>query len=416
MLEETLCLKVRKTLASGITALLVSTCSPVEKQYSSVFTPDSLEDTFIRDAQGISSVLYDDGASWCSPASVREGEDDAEDGDDAIDLRSLDDNGFNYERRASPSSRSEEVLDVSNATDTILDACPENFPCVCDSISIIRGKEAYAHPVVSDYTVALMTGQKEVMLFDLLSQTLFSLAPLQGEKLRLEGQYLSGVYDDSIINPDDCYIFDLWTETILYAGECPVDIDGKMYVTLNSQAAMTVGDALFGEDLASTSNSVSASDVAFDYETVAFAGKAEGDSKSSIYLWKFVDNLFFPLSKPENAEDAHPLLQGNSLLFSRHYADGSTQLMVFDFNWDEKFALVTSTSDFTENGAFNGTSLASIVEGTLHAYNLMTSEMVVVDKNVDGGKPSIDNTHLVWTKNGALNYCVLKNEWMGEDF
>lgn len=297
--------------------------------------------------------------------------------------------------------------------------CTDSSPCLCSSIKTISSSKKYALPVVDDYTIAVIDENQEVTFFDAPSEEMTSLAPLKGKKMRLTGHYLSGTYNENT-SPEDCQIYDLVADKILYEGLCPHDIDKTLYVTFNPAGKITIGDIIFDEDWASMTSSLKIAEIALGYkeETAAFSGTETEGGKSTIYLWKYVDEIFFFLPKPAEAEDRHPLLEENLLLFSRYIepktVDGTTvvKLMKYDFFFDDIFELLSEEVSRTARGEFNGRTLASLMENNkLEAYNLCTGEKAVVDIAVDGNTPSIDANYLVWTKNGALKYCELKEGW-----
>ncbi|MBI2102736.1 hypothetical protein HYT55_02765 [Candidatus Woesearchaeota archaeon] len=296
--------------------------------------------------------------------------------------------------------------------------CDETSPCYCDSLRTIRGTVAYARPVVSDYTIAFVQGNDDVALLDIPSEEIVPLASWKGKELFLSGHYLSGVVNKEM-SESECQLVNLVSGEILYEGICPKDIDQTFYVSQDGEE-LVVGNSFFAEELAWLNSSVSVAHPRFNYkmETVTFAGETGDGKEESIYLWKFVDELFFPLPKPDGARDSHPLLKDGSLLFTRDEGQGVIRLMRYDYEWDDIFEEFWGSESYTKRAAFNGTTLVSVVAGNLlEGYNIKTGEKGVFDIGVDGTVPGLDAMYVAWAKGGMLVYCELKDGWKGkEDF
>ncbi|MBS3169989.1 hypothetical protein J4210_05895 [Candidatus Woesearchaeota archaeon] len=393
MLERYIHSIVRNAVAAGITALIVSACAAETKKEEIAKYVDGNPDA----TAGVIHWGYVD----VSP----------ENEDSFLTVPEVPISPKTETEQMLPETErvyGEEALPENLVAESML--CDESSPCLCDSTKILSGKNGgYFNPVVADYTIAFVDQKKEVSLLDILGEKIVSLAPLKGEKLRLEGHYLSGVSSGTTL-PGNCQMVNLISEEVVYGGLCPADIDNTLYVTLDHSLEMVVGNASFDEKVASIFLDSGAARVVFDYETIAFAGKNK-NAGSAIYLWRFIDESLFFLPQPEGTNDYSPLVKDNALLFSRYETDGTIKLMVYDFMWDDVFELFSSSKDHTTQGAFNGRTLAALVAGNqLETYNLVTGKKSLVDTEVEG-VPSLDDFYLVWTKKQGLRYCELKEEW-----
>lgn len=402
MLEKVTRSRLGRTVVVGLTALVMA-CSP-----------GRIDDSEIRDggkATDDSHFVYSgqvDIHNYVDAGEENEGDLREERGDvsrvDTLGERVFFNGEQNYGEESIPEKR--ERVEVN---------CDETSPCDCTSIRTIRGTTTYARPVVSDYTIAFLENGNEVVLLDIPSEEMVSLAPLKGKELQLSGHFLSGVYTEGM-SEGNCQLVDLVQGIVLYEGACPKDIDQTFYVSQEGEE-LVVGNSFFAEELAWLNNSVSVAHPRLNYkmETVTFTGDAGDDKSESIYLWKYVDELFFPLPKPKGARDSYPLLKDGSLLFTRDEGQGVIRLMRYDYEWDNIFEEFTSGTSYTKRAAFNGTTLVSVVgDNSLEGYNLKTGKKGVFDVGVDGVVPGVDALYVTWTKGGALVYCELKEEWKGE--
>ncbi|MBI4152135.1 hypothetical protein HY495_00355 [Candidatus Woesearchaeota archaeon] len=393
MLERYIHPIIKKTVAAGIAALVFSACTAGTKK-------EEIEKYVDGNPDAITSVIHQ-GYIDVNP----------ENEDNVLTIPEVPIPSETKTGRGLPETErvyGEEALPEKRVPESM--SCDESSPCLCDSIEILSGKNGgYFGPVVADYTIAFENKDKEISLLDIPGKKIVSLAPLKGEKLRLESHHLSGVYSGTTL-PGNCQMINLISGEVVYDGLCPADIDNALYVTLDHALKMVVGNASFDEEVAAIVLDSGAANIVFDHETIAFAGKNK-NAGSAIYLWRFIDESLFFLPQPEGTNDYSPLVKDNALLFSRYEADGTIKLMLYDFIWDDVFELFSSLQDYTTNGAFNGRTLAARVAGNqLEAYNLVTGQKSVVDTEVEG-VPSLDDLYLVWTKDQGLRYCELKEEW-----
>ncbi len=327
--------------------------------------------------------------------------------------------------------------------------CDDDSPCIgyqqrvcfkdywsdwsnCKTIHQLHTSLPLYNPVVSDYTIATLGPSKEdnlnnaVYLIDLPSEEVVSLDNLHADNLKLDGHFLSGVYPEPL-QDGYCQMIDLSSGEVLYNGVCPADIDKTEFVAQLDNLNLIVNNALFNEQLAALTIDQCISTPAFDYETVAFVGRPLingtcSSTNSSIYLWRFIDEVLFSLPTPDKNKDKDPLLENDVLLFSRYDSQDNVHLMVYDFALDdvqELFSAKTiSHQGITQFGSFNGTTLAfRTSKEEIHLYNISTKKEVVVssfpgtNSSSKSLSLSLDENYLVWGKDGAVYYCPLEEEW-----
>ncbi len=301
----------------------------------------------------------------------------------------------------------------------------------CKTIRQLHAPLSLYNPVVSDYTLAALGLSKEtglnnsVYLVDLPSEEIVLLEGLHADSLQLDGHFLSGVYSQF---PQDnyCQMIDLSSGEILHDGICPADIDKTEFVAQMDSSNLVVNNALFNEQLAALTSDQCVSTPVFDYETVAFVGRplinGVCSTNSSIYLWRFIDEVLFSLPTPDKNQDKDPLLENDILLFSRYDSNNNVHVMIYDFALDDVQELFSAKTTYyqgiTQSGSFNGTTLAfRTLEEEVRLYNIDTKKEVVIDSfsgTNSSSKPlslSLDGSYLVWGKDGAVYYCPLEEEW-----